>query len=375
MGHLVRFIRLPSAKQILALVLASCLPVILLRWLSQSKPLINDKYTVLLLTYKRDATLRATLREISDDYTPSLHKIIIIWQDSLREPPADLAQTISSFKVPVLLRRSTTNSLNNRFLPDKHIETAAVMSRDDDLSFGKEDVEFQFRQWYANGRDQAVGTTPREVMPSERVPGKWVYRMKNLRKYQIILMNAGFFHKRFLDVYWSTDAAAENVRNFVEQGRNCEDIAMNFFIANTTKLPPLLVETKEPRRYYRQAGISDDPQHFQIRANCYDVFANRFRFHLPSSTEAIRRHRGEIRDWWDSLPAPDAEIQDEPSANEIDRMEFVVKELEREALTVRDRDRLEAGQAELVNGLRKQIKFLESTVRNLETRQFQQMPI
>ena len=42
--------------------------------------------------------------------------------------------------------RGKGNSLNNRFLPHKEIETEAVLQLDDDVLMAPEEIEFGFRQ-------------------------------------------------------------------------------------------------------------------------------------------------------------------------------------------------------------------------------------
>lgn len=58
--------------------------------------------------------------------------------------------------------------------------------------------------------------------------------------YSMILSKAAFLHHKYLDIY--TNTMPESVRKYVHEGRNCEDIAMQFLVANVTSLPPIYVK-------------------------------------------------------------------------------------------------------------------------------------
>jgi len=48
-------------------------------------------------------------------------------------------------RVPLLFINGTKNSLNNRFIPYKEIETEAILSIDDDLDLKQYEIIFAFR--------------------------------------------------------------------------------------------------------------------------------------------------------------------------------------------------------------------------------------
>lgn len=55
----------------------------------------------------------------------------------------------------------------------------------------------------------------------------------------MVLTGAAFLHK-----YWSylyTVTLPSNIKDWVDDNMNCEDIAMNFLVANTTNKPPIKV--------------------------------------------------------------------------------------------------------------------------------------
>ena len=73
---------------------------------------------------------------------------------------------------------------------------------------------------------------------------RWVYRCwwRSWREgaYSIILTKAAFLHHDYFKLYTNTMPAV--VRNYVDERRNCEDIAMQFLVTNITALPPLYVK-------------------------------------------------------------------------------------------------------------------------------------
>jgi glucuronyl/N-acetylglucosaminyl transferase EXT2 len=93
----------------------------------------------------------------------------------------------------------------------------------------------------------------------------------------MVLTGAAFLHK-----YWSflyTTAMPANVRDWVDEHMNCEDIAMNFLVANTTNKPPIKVT---PRKKFKcpecvnNEMLSADLGHMIERSQCVDRFAKAF---------------------------------------------------------------------------------------------------
>lgn len=58
--------------------------------------------------------------------------------------------------------------------------------------------------------------------------------------YSIILTKAAILHHDFFSKYFYD--MPQSIRNLVDSKRNCEDIAMQFLIANITSLPPIYVK-------------------------------------------------------------------------------------------------------------------------------------
>ena len=58
--------------------------------------------------------------------------------------------------------------------------------------------------------------------------------------YSIILTKAAFLHHDYFGLY--TSAMPSAIRSLVDSERNCEDIAMQFLISNSTGLPPVYIK-------------------------------------------------------------------------------------------------------------------------------------
>jgi len=104
-----------------------------------------------------------------------------------------------------------------------------------------EDLDLAYEVWRGSPRS-IVGYMPRIHL--RRKNGKLEYRCwwrvwwHGL--YSIILTKAAILHHDYFELYSQPHHAM--VRNLVDRRRNCEDIAMQFLVANTTMLPPIYVK-------------------------------------------------------------------------------------------------------------------------------------
>ena len=75
--------------------------------------------------------------------------------------------------------------------------------------------------------------------------------------------------------YLYTNSMPGNIKAWVDEHMNCEDIAMNFLIANVTGKPPIKVA---PRQKFKcpecqNYGLSADLVHMVERSECVNKFA------------------------------------------------------------------------------------------------------
>ncbi|KAH0620774.1 hypothetical protein JD844_021530 [Phrynosoma platyrhinos] len=131
-------------------------------------------------------------------------------------------------RVPLKVVRTTENKLSNRFFPYDEIETEAVLAIDDDIIMLTSD-ELQFGYEYFN------------YLYTYKMPG--------------------------------------DIKNWVDAHMNCEDIAMNFLVANVTGKAVIKVT---PRKKFKCPectaidGLSLDQTHMVERSECINKFASVF---------------------------------------------------------------------------------------------------
>lgn len=171
-----------------------------------------------MATYRRPHLLRKSLARLI--LNPTVDRIIVIWQDAGAQPPHWLTGLASNgLDSKIHIRFSKANSMNERFRPDERIRTNAVFMLDDDLEIQRGDIESAFRVWRDWGSQGIVGFTPRSHAPQERSPGAatdWKFVLRPSDRYSMILTNAAFFHRQYLDEYWSDRLAP--ARNHVDLG-------------------------------------------------------------------------------------------------------------------------------------------------------------
>lgn len=139
---------------------------------------------------------------------------------------------------PLNIIKTKANKLSNRFFPYKEIETEAILHIDDDIvMLTSDEIEFAYEVW-REFPDRIVGF-PSRTHIWDNVTNLWKYESEWTNEISMVLTGAAFLHK-----YWSyayTNEMPSNVRDWVDDQMNCEDIAMNFLVANTTNKPPIKV--------------------------------------------------------------------------------------------------------------------------------------
>ncbi|PAV91819.1 hypothetical protein WR25_18979 [Diploscapter pachys] len=221
----------------------------------------REQFTVVLLTYNRDAVLSASLERLNR--MPYLNKVIVIWNNIDREPPLSWPK----LHVPVEFLKMTKNSLNNRFVPWDRIKTEAVFSLDDDIDLRQHEIILAFRIWREN-RDRIVGFPARF---HSRYNDLMYYNSNHTCQMSMILTGAAFIHKAYLYAY--TFSMPSAIRKHVDEVTNCEDIAMNFLVSHLTRKPPI----KTTSRWTLKCptcieNLWQDESHFAERHECIRFF-------------------------------------------------------------------------------------------------------
>ncbi|KAM7208262.1 Glycosyl transferase family 64 domain containing protein [Naviculisporaceae sp. PSN 640] len=232
----------------------------------------DDKFTVVMPTYKRPLTLETTLAALLGPEIPSLHEIVVIWNDVNSTPPHDFT---SPRGIPVRYHVPEKNSLNNRFIPLPAYETQAILSTDDDIWFKAADLEFTFQVWRQLGRYRIMGTLSwcHRRIPEEDYRLVYTRCPEGADGYSLVSTGLAFVHISFLHVYSSSLTIPARMRAHVDRMFNCEDIAMNFLVSMLTCSGPLHVLGQEA--LYRNTvaeGLSSSPDHMDERDRCMTEF-------------------------------------------------------------------------------------------------------
>lgn len=235
----------------------------------------RNSYTVLVNTWKRDDLLKKSVAHYAS--CDSVNMIRIVWSED--EPPSE---ALRAFLLKAVQGKSNgpeesffkfdiheENDLNNRFKPLKGLKTEAIFSIDDDVLVPCSTLEFAFSVWQA-APDSMVGFVPRMHWVHTKKHGSKLYRYGGwwsvwwMGTYSMVLTKAAFLHHKYLELY--TNEMPSSIRNFVKAGRNCEDIAMSFVVANITHAPPIWVKAK----IYEigSTGISSLKGHSERRTHC-----------------------------------------------------------------------------------------------------------
>ena len=62
----------------------------------------------------------------------------------------------------------------------------------------------------------------------------------------MILTKFMFLDSKYLHSFFDDQLVPPKVRSYIDQWRNCEDIAMNFLVADMSQLPPIKASTTSP---------------------------------------------------------------------------------------------------------------------------------
>nr|XP_042705118.1 exostosin-2 isoform X4 [Chrysemys picta bellii] len=249
------------------------------KWSSVSNPLFlplippqSQGFTAIVLTYDRVESLFRVITEVSK--VPSLSKLLVVWNNQNKNPPED--SLWPKIRVPLKVVKTTENKLSNRFFPYDEIETEAVLAIDDDIiMLTSDELQFGYEVW-REFPDRLVGY-PGRLHLWDHEMNKWKYESEWTNEVSMVLTGAAFYHKYFNYLY--TYKMPGDIKNWVDAHMNCEDIAMNFLVANVTGKAVIKVT---PRKKFKCPectaidGLSLDQTHMVERSECINKFASVF---------------------------------------------------------------------------------------------------
>ncbi|XP_076297502.1 exostosin glycosyltransferase sotv isoform X2 [Lasioglossum baleicum] len=227
-------------------------------------------FTAVILTYDRLELLFLLINKLVK--VPSLSKVLVIWNNQHKDPPH--SSKWPKLSKPLKVIQTKENKLSNRFYPYNEIETEAVLSIDDDIiMLTADEVEFAYEVW-REFPDRIVGF-PSRIHMWDNSTNCWKYESEWTNSISMVLTGAAFHHK-----YWSymyTTAMPGDIKEWVDEHMNCEDIAMNFLVANITGKPPIKVTPKKKFRCPECTNtemLSADLTHMVERTQCINRFSS-----------------------------------------------------------------------------------------------------
>lgn len=256
-------------------------------------------FAVLINTYKRPDMLRGAVQHYAQtcgrDF--GVGNVFIIWAEVGKQPPRSYDLLASSPPLrkrmnggEVISRANITvipvdkDSLNSRFLPIDGLSEESVFVVDDDVRVACTSLLTGFKAWQTNPFAM-VGYYPRLASPplfGGTISGKLVYHTWPIvylrNKFSMVLTKACFLHKRYLDLY-SGSAHPQEIRDYVDVHKNCEDVAMALLVANVTKAQkshPVYVQGSISDKGLF-SGISTGGGHFGTRSDCLTELTKTYR--------------------------------------------------------------------------------------------------
>lgn len=233
-------------------------------------PPSSQGFTAVILTYDRLESLFDVIHQVAK--VPSLAKILVVWNNQEKAPPAMSAWPVTG--KPMKVVQTPHNKLSNRFFPYDEIETECILALDDDIvMLTADELEFGYEVW-REFPDRLVGF-PSRVHLLDNGTRKWRYESEWTNAISMVLTGAAFYHKYFSYLY--TYSMPGNIKSWVDDHMNCEDIAMNFLVANVTGKAPIKVT---PRKKFKcpecinTEMLSADITHMVERSECINQFTS-----------------------------------------------------------------------------------------------------
>jgi len=246
----------------------------------------DEHFTLVIQSFNRTDLLFRLINHYMS--TPSLSKIIVVWNNLEMEAPWEEFEELEPLPVPVVFLTQKTNSLNNRFKAYTEIDTEGVILMDDDIFVSISDLTFAFSVW-RQFRDRIVGFVARKhVINDNGVLSYGGFELMPENVYSMVLTGAAFVHQSYMEQY--LNELPNSVHRLVDDKQNCEDIAFNMLVAKKTENPPIFVqplnfknldsETESPYK-----GLWHRWNHSIIRSQCLNSLVKIFgNLHLRYNT-------------------------------------------------------------------------------------------
>lgn len=225
----------------------------------------ETQYSVVINTYKRPDMLKEAVRHYAVTCGPQtgVRQVFVVWAELDKTPPTpeELLLLPGSAKrlghasknnsqqqqqqqpASVEIIRVAKDSLNSRFLPIANTQSQAIFMVDDDVRVDCPSLYMGFDAWRANP-DAMVGYYPRLAIAHDnddddkKGDSSYVYQawpgVYWRRAANFVLTKAAFLHHKYMVLYSDPDRHPQAILDYVDQYKNCEDVAMSLLVANQT---------------------------------------------------------------------------------------------------------------------------------------------
>jgi len=246
----------------------------------------NSGFTALILTYDRLESLFQAINKVSQ--APSLSRVVVVWNHQTNSPPP--VDEWPKITKPLKVIQTSANKLSNRFYPYSEIDTECVLSMDDDISMlTTDELEFGYQVW-REFPDRIVGF-PSRTHVYDNDTKQYKYESEWTNNLSMVLTGVSFYHKYWHYLYTaSLSKEQKEIKDWVDKHINCEDIAFNLMVANTTGKAPIKVG---PRKKFKcstpsceNAGmLSAAASYLEVRSKCLDNFLKLYGVNPLASVE------------------------------------------------------------------------------------------
>ncbi|XP_054159212.1 exostosin-2-like [Oppia nitens] len=241
-------------------------------------------FTAVILTYDRLDSLYEVIRSVVK--AKSCVKVIVVWNNQMKKPPK--LNQWPDIQVPLQIIPTEENKLSNRFYPYADIDTDAVLAIDDDIvMLTADELEFGYQTW-REFPDRIVGF-PSRVHRWDNLTHRWKYVSEWTNDVSMVLTGAAFYHNYYNHLY--TNIMPKEIKLWVDQHMNCEDIAMNFLVSNVTGKAPIKVTPRKkfkcPECTNNEMLSADVLRHLNQRSDCINRFAAIYKS-MPLKTVEFR---------------------------------------------------------------------------------------
>ncbi|GAX21138.1 hypothetical protein FisN_1Lh186 [Fistulifera solaris] len=293
----------------------------------------ETSFAVIINTYKRPKQLQEAIAHYGSKCgkRSGVDHIYIVWAELDVTPPdpttffksSKLRPSDTSNNSDLTFVRVLRDSLNSRFLPIEGLAWKAIFMVDDDVRVSCKSLQAGFDAWRARPQSM-VGYYPRLSAPAriqnvgadiELTYYSWpnVYLRQQMN---FILTKACFLHERYMAMYWNEQHPRE-ILDYVDQYKNCEDVAMSILVANVTRAEskahvpeiPIYVEGNIADTGLSN-GISSGTGHMDRRSRCLNDITRIYRVHgwEPPLDYAFNLRESSWMQhwpgfWWQSRPS------------------------------------------------------------------------